>query len=202
MSLLMGGGLCVAASVAAGVPALVEHAELRGAWERARGTDAERSDRLYDASREAHQQAGVGGLLGAFGALCLLMGWRRIQPARDLGTPRDDLRVWLATAVDGAGFMLLGSLAFLDDGESGSLHALACAGPVLAFLPVAALPWGRSLGLELTRLRCSPSARGILAALLLPLGLLCLPFGLVFRGARTLHLRLAGMHVVAGGAGC
>ena len=200
--MLISGGLCVAAGVAVGVPALVDHAELRGEWERARGTDARRSDRLYTASRTSHERAGVGGLSIGLGALCLLAGWRKIVPSPSDASRRDDLRVWLATIVDGAGSVLLGALAFLDDGERAALHALSSAAPVLAFLPVAALPWGRSLGLQLARLRCSPTPRGILAALLLPLGVLAAPLGLAFRGARSLHLRLAGMHVVAGETGC
>lgn len=196
------GGFSVAASVAVGVPALVEHAELRAQWESVRGTDAERSDRLYEASRRAHRRAGVAGLLGALGALLLVSGWRKIEPTPGRGEARADLRVWMATGVDGAAFVLIGALALVDDGESASLHVLSAAAPALAFLPVAALPWGRSLGLTATRLRSSPSPRGFLAAVLLPLGVVAAPFGLAFRGARALHLRLAGMNVVAGETGC
>ena len=198
--LLVLGGLSVAGSVALGVPAWVEHAELRGRWEQVRGVDPERSDRVYAASRSAHRKAGVGGLLGGLGALLLVAGWRRIEGVERAS--RTDLRVGLATAADGAAFLLVGALAFIDDGESAPLHALSSAAPALAFLPVAPLTWGRSLGLGLMGLRCAPSPGGILAAALLPLGLLATPLGLVFPGARALHLRLAGMHVVADEAGC
>lgn len=199
--LLTLGGSCLALGVAVGLPAVVEHDELRSAWAEVRGTDVARSDRLYEASRRAHRKAGAGGLLGAVGALLLIAGWRSMEH-RQASSARADLRVWVATAADGAAFLALLGLALLDDGESASLHALSAAAPALAFVPVAPLPWGRSLGLGLTRLRSSPGPRGILAAALIPVGLLAAPFGLALPGARALHLRLAGMHVVAGEADC
>ncbi|MFK8002953.1 MAG: hypothetical protein AB8H86_25515 [Polyangiales bacterium] len=155
--LLLLGGLCLAAGVALGLPALTNYAGERGAWRDVSanveigGYDAALSDSLYQASEETRRDAEWAGLSVTIGWLFLLAGW----------TPRDEGAVperrWRITLIDGVlawGLLLAAgwgeSLGWWDTRESAAAAALSNAALALFFVPYAPLFAGRSLGLTLT----------------------------------------------------
>lgn len=202
------GALGVASGIARTAPALEAHARLRDAWrlerEQAGGPryDPARSDRLYAASRVAHERAGQGARWLALGLLAFVAS-RRAPTLResvaDGPAPATRPRLALASLVD----LLLATLGLaalgLDVAESAALYALARAAPLLGpGLVLVGLATGRSPGLRLVGLVVAPSPlRALVATLALPLAALA---PLLWLAGRTPapHLHLAGLAPSAG----
>ncbi|MEM9075123.1 MAG: hypothetical protein AAGE52_41885 [Myxococcota bacterium] len=183
-------GVLIGALTAALLSTVSAHAEHRDRWRQeraAQGTpayDAAASDEAYEASRRHWSRAGLyGPLLASAVVLLLLTGAQhRVEEKTEL--PR--LRVWASALLDVVFAGLIVSAAFLDDGESALVHAVARASPVLsaAVIVVPMVRFRGSPGLALVRGQCTTSAaRSFLVFALLPLGV-------VWPGV---HLRLVGL---------
>lgn len=199
-ALLILGGICLAAGVALGLPALTNYADEREAWRdvsadiESGGYDAALSDSLYQASEETRLDAEWAGLCLLLGCLFLLAGWT----PKEEGRPPE--KRWQVTLMDGllawSLFLLAAcgeSLGLWDTRESAGAAALSNAALALFFVPYAPILAGRSLGLWLTgaslpRSRVLRLRALLLAPFSLPVLLLTFWMGRRLSWLNALHL--------------
>lgn len=210
--LLLIGGVCLAAGIALGLPALTNYADERAAWRavsadvEAGGYDAALSDSLYQASEATRQDAEWAGLSVVLGCLFLLAGW---TPQNDGALPE---QAWRVTLIDGllawSVLLLAGwgeSVGLWDTRESAWAAALSNAAWALFFLPYASFLAGRSPGLwlngaSLPRSRALRLRALLLAPLSFPVFLLTFWIGGGSSWLKALHLPREAIQGTAAGA--
>ncbi|MCB9634706.1 MAG: hypothetical protein H6721_21475 [Sandaracinus sp.] len=210
---------CVAFGIARGVPAWLAHADARATYEQESARvgredySAARSDEAYARARASHAETGYAALLVAlglvfFGALDRPRIAHPPNEAPRASRPPDppDALARAASALRSRAVLgllvdvtLIGTgvgLAFLDDAESATLHAVARAAPLVAVGGEwVALGRGSTFGLRSVGLGVDRASlmRAGLAMLTLPFAAALVPFTL--GRSATWHLRLAGLDV-------